>query len=413
MKKNILAIAIASVVATPVAFANAPTVYGQFNMALEDVSKRGNDVTHRNSRVGIKGSEDLGNGLKAIYQAEGTIGNGTNFSGNDFGFDRNTFAGLSGGFGTVVMGRHDTPLRMIQPNDGFADSLVGGNNTSNFTGLNSNGNVVGGNTRLQSAGNVNANGIGSGSGEHRLNNVLAYISPSFNGIQFAVAGSSNTNVANGALNNRNANTLINNTVVGLPNTTTDVITSSIANAYSASLTYGSKSEGLFAGLGMTHVGEAQKGLKNEQTNLRAVVQWNKNGLLLNAMYNELQLGSGTDRVDATGTIFNRNFQEGQVITLGAAYKFGAFTPRAKVAMVSYKNAFDEVARKLTATDWSKDSMSVALGLDYSLGKNTKVYAEYAVLDKNNRAMTTNAQSLLQANKRTDTTAVSVGFFHKF
>jgi predicted porin len=80
MKKNIIALAIASAVAAPVAFADAPTVYGKVNMAIDSTdveaanstvdADSGTQVNSRASRVGIKGSEDLGNGLKAIYKLE-------------------------------------------------------------------------------------------------------------------------------------------------------------------------------------------------------------------------------------------------------------------------------------------------------------------------------------------------------
>lgn len=422
MKKNILAIAIASAVATPVAFANAPTVYGQFNMALEDITHQGNNVVHRNSRVGIKGSEDLGNGLKAVYQAEGTLANsnrrgafgasnGINGATN-FSFDRNTFVGLAGGFGTVVMGRHDTPLRMIQPSDGFVDAILAGNNRGAFTGLTLS---ALGNQTLMTSGGVNATADGSASGEDRLDNVLAYISPSFNGVQFAVAASSAAIGTDGSANNA-AGAVVTNSENGIV-TTRSSRESSIANIYSGSLSYGSKSEGIYAAVAMTHVGETVRGLKNERNNTRATVQWNKNGLLLNAMYNNLDVGSGTNiqRVvngaAVAGSSYDRNFNKGQALTLGAAYKMGAFTPRAKIAIIEYKDKFSAAA---TGTDWNKNSTSMALGLDYSLGKNTNVYAEYAMLDKNNRAFSTREQTTTAGNtKRVDTSSFAVGMLHKF
>jgi predicted porin len=372
MKKNILAIAIASAVATPVAFANAPTVYGQFNMAVEFKNEEGNNVVHRNSRVGIKGSEDLGNGLKAVYQAEGTLANsGRNGAwSNTFAFDRNTFAGLAGGFGTVVMGRHDTPLRMIQPNDGFADSLLAGNNRSAFNGQDR-----------------------TMSGEDRLDNVLAYISPSFGGVQFAVAGSSATSGAK--------------RTAGTPaEQIDDTDRSSIAGAYSASLSYGSKKEGIYAAAAFTHVDETKLdgiSAKNKRENIRATVQWNKSGLLLNAMYNNLSLGKGSTDTYITD-VSAKDANEADSFTLGAAYKVGAFTPRAKVALISYKNSVTA-----DGVEWKKESVSLALGVDYALGKNTKVYAEYANLDKHNRSFTTTKKN----DERTDSNAFSVGFFHKF
>lgn len=346
MKKNILAIAIASATAAamtaPVASANAPTVYGQFNVAVEDVTDQGHNVVNRNSRVGIKGSQDLGNGLSAVYQFETTVNvQGGNTGNGGWGAQRNTFVGLGGGFGTVVMGRHDTPLRMIQPSDGFADSAYAGNNTGRFNGMNFNNN-------LPIIGGLNV------SGEHRLDNVVAYLSPSFNGVAFALAGTATPAAGEDG---------------------------SLANGYSASLTYGSKADGLFAGIATTQVTDNHAGhpqLNNKDVSfIRATLQYKLSGLTVNGMYNT---------VDNDGTI-------GSSYTLGGAYKMGQFTPRAKVSMVDYNDSD------------LKDATNFALGVDYSLGKSTRIYAEYVTLDKNNLAGT---QPL---NKSTD--AVSVGMVHRF
>jgi predicted porin len=52
-------------------------VYGRLNVALEHVDNGGSfsqtRETNNRSVLGFRGSEDLGNGLKAIFQVEGTI----------------------------------------------------------------------------------------------------------------------------------------------------------------------------------------------------------------------------------------------------------------------------------------------------------------------------------------------------
>ena len=58
-----------------------------------------------NSRLGFRGTEDLGGGLKAIFQLEGTV---SVDSGATTLFSRNTYVGLDGGFGTVKLGLLDT-----------------------------------------------------------------------------------------------------------------------------------------------------------------------------------------------------------------------------------------------------------------------------------------------------------------
>ena len=149
MQKKIIALAIAAAISAP-AFADTSnvTVYGQVNMsydmmtpgttALGVASQKVNRIGSNTSRLGLKGSEDLGDGLAAIWQIEMQVdpGQGTApaaNSANTLG-GRNTFGGLkSEGFGTVVLGRHDTPYKIATRaldvfGDGIADNrmLVGG-----------------------------------------------------------------------------------------------------------------------------------------------------------------------------------------------------------------------------------------------------------------------------------------------
>lgn len=111
----------------------------------------------RANRVGVKGSEDLGNGLKAIYQFEMgfNLGDDNIPGGNNGSFSvRNSFVGLAGGFGTFLVGRHDTPYKISTGKlDMFADTMADYNGTVGFEDL-------------------------------RVDNAIAYISPSFSGFQF-------------------------------------------------------------------------------------------------------------------------------------------------------------------------------------------------------------------------------------
>ena len=74
------------------------------------------------------------------------------------GFGRNTFIGLKGDWGTVLLGKHDTPLKLVgRAVDLFGDTMADSRNV-----------------------------MGGGS-DTRANNVVAYISPSFSGFSFAAA----------------------------------------------------------------------------------------------------------------------------------------------------------------------------------------------------------------------------------
>lgn len=95
--------------------AQAVTVYGAIGLDViyaSGVAKAGggsgsvikiDDNAIVNSRIGIKGGEDLGGGLKAIFDLESSVAPDTGSARSAF-WNRNAFVGLSGGFGTVKVG---------------------------------------------------------------------------------------------------------------------------------------------------------------------------------------------------------------------------------------------------------------------------------------------------------------------
>ncbi|WP_188152239.1 porin [Teredinibacter waterburyi] len=111
MNKKLLAALVAMSVATT---ANAETtIYGKVNVSWQSADEgEYNELELRNnaSRLGFKGTEDLGNGLTAIYQLE----TGVNFDDKGSFSKRNTFIGLKGNFGTVRAGYFDTPTKSAQ-----------------------------------------------------------------------------------------------------------------------------------------------------------------------------------------------------------------------------------------------------------------------------------------------------------
>lgn len=128
--KKILAIAIASAFAAP-AFAATSNVdvYGFMHVAIEDTNVDNSDiaVVDRVSRIGFKGTEDLGGGMAAVWQIEsalGSTGTGGLVGGSTWG-GRDTFVGLKGGFGTVLLGRNNTPYKNSTGKlDLFADTAA-------------------------------------------------------------------------------------------------------------------------------------------------------------------------------------------------------------------------------------------------------------------------------------------------
>ncbi|MFT7776903.1 porin [Roseateles sp.] len=108
MKKIALVAALAATAAAP-AFAQSVTLWGRLNTSIESQkigsADRKSVVQNNGSRLGLKGTEDLGGGLKAGFNLEhglnsdtGAATEGTNF------WNRQASVELSGSFGTVRLG---------------------------------------------------------------------------------------------------------------------------------------------------------------------------------------------------------------------------------------------------------------------------------------------------------------------
>lgn len=119
MQKRIIALAIAGTLMAPAAIAQTPnpvTLYGLVFGTLEWVEAKGRTpvasrtrVEDNSSRFGIRGTEDLGGGLKAFFQLE----TGFRIDSNNTTFAaRNSAVGLQGGFGSFLMGRWDSPYKV-------------------------------------------------------------------------------------------------------------------------------------------------------------------------------------------------------------------------------------------------------------------------------------------------------------
>ena len=168
MQKKIIALAIAAALTAPaLAFADA-TVYGVADLSIDRVNNGASTATNgittnqlvsNASRVGVKGSEDLGGGMSVVYQMEGTVGMDTGATTPGQLFDRDTFLGLASAAGTGIVGRHDTPYKMATRKlDLFADSAAD-NRKPMGNGL-----------------------MGNGLQDARLSNVIAYVSPNLGGL---------------------------------------------------------------------------------------------------------------------------------------------------------------------------------------------------------------------------------------
>ena len=133
MKKSLVALAVLGSFAGFASAATSVTLYGQIEVGYQDLTGKGNfdlgatptsksealaqekfnskvsQYPRRTDRIGVKGEEDLGNGLAATFQLEGNIA-------GDVGtanlFNRESTVGLKGAFGHVRVGRSRSQMDM-------------------------------------------------------------------------------------------------------------------------------------------------------------------------------------------------------------------------------------------------------------------------------------------------------------
>src|SRR5690349_5980000 len=126
MNKKLMALAVAGALGAPaVALAQEVQIYGRANVGVDTYSATGataagSDVKSRTrvfdqgSRLGFRGTEDLGGGLKTIWQIESGVNIDTGSANGQSGAantstgtlaTRDSYAGLEGGFGRVQFGR--------------------------------------------------------------------------------------------------------------------------------------------------------------------------------------------------------------------------------------------------------------------------------------------------------------------
>ena len=116
MKKSLIALAVLAASGAAMAQSSV-TLFGIVDTAVgyvDNANAAGDSVYglstsgNATSRLGFRGVEDLGGGLKAGFWLEGEVF-GDNGNANGFNFQRRSTVSLMGGFGEVRMGRELTP----------------------------------------------------------------------------------------------------------------------------------------------------------------------------------------------------------------------------------------------------------------------------------------------------------------
>lgn len=131
MKKSLVALAVMGAFAGAASAQSSVTLYGivDVNYQMTDPKRDGAQSTsgingghQAGNRWGVRGSEALGGGLNAVFALESgfDIDRGTSAQGGRL-FGRQAWAGLSGGFGTIVAGRVATFSSGTGSYDMFSD----------------------------------------------------------------------------------------------------------------------------------------------------------------------------------------------------------------------------------------------------------------------------------------------------
>ena len=360
MKKSLVALSVAAISTAAVAQSNV-TIYG-----VADVSAQGTSLsTHvgqnsnpsgtafnlkaNDSSIGFKGTEDLGNGLKALFQAEsyvnltGGSAMATN-NGNLFGSMKDSYVGLSNKYGTVLGGYLSTPYRAtvnsfdVFPGD-RSDSVIE--------------NVIGKQRFGYRSAGLNSTGYIQADSTVRAT-ALAYAMPTLYGFDGSIAYTGSNN--NGG-NNQTTNQ------VGLNNQTTVNLQNALAMNLGWS-GYGVAIKGAFSQAKVNATVEdgflASNTPYNGYTSYLVGAQYTGlPGLKAGVLYNRNSLG--TNGEGNLGAMKGSNNQ----VWAGASYRFGNNEPRVSYVSTSDTSGIQNIGQD-GGTQWN-------LGWGYYLSKRTQVY----------------------------------------
>ncbi|SFC56054.1 porin [Massilia yuzhufengensis] len=116
------------------------TIYGVMDaaVAVEDTDAPGEDRrtvinsgNQSSSRIGFRGTEELGNGLKAMFNIEAGVALDTGAADSAL-FGRRAVVGLQGNFGTVTVGREYSPIAAVAAATDILGQGMFGSNLSAF-----------------------------------------------------------------------------------------------------------------------------------------------------------------------------------------------------------------------------------------------------------------------------------------
>ncbi|OQS33550.1 porin [Chromobacterium haemolyticum] len=361
MKKSLIALMVATLPAA--AFADV-TVFGTIKGGVEYVdSSKGTKQTNIDdlgSRIGFKGNEDLGNGLKAIWQVETGFGiDGQSRTGDSSGTfaSRESFVGLSSNFGTFRLGHlanyGESDMAQVNPWESSSNALQ-----------------------------LNAFTRGDG----YVKNAVRFDTPEFAGFKAAfLYGTKEDKRGFDASGNPN------------------VVQNTDRETYNLGLSY--ENSGFFGKYQFIHESPIVAGLNlSSKANNKHRIEagYNANNIFV-------ALGYRNDKGDFSVTPFsflsdssavNNSKYESQEYALTAGYQIGAFMPK-----FTYAQSKDYKVDGVKKDD--SGYKQYLLGVDYSLSKRTVIGAQYGEIKADSAFLKSNS------NNTDKIKAFGLNVVHKF
>lgn len=401
MKIKLLSAVIAATAVTSAtqALAGFPTVYGKVNLTLNKYSleKLGNPTTgaavatgaavideldnwsleSNASRIGIKGDYDIHADLKAIYKLEYGIDvdNGTNANGREF-TQRNIYGGFqSNTWGTLIAGKNDTPLKLIQTN------TVTQTDIDRFNDL-----------PLADIGTYLV-------GENRADNVIQYASPIlFEGLEISIAAiqieetgvRQNTSTTAGSTTNPANSNVISQSDNGFASGKSIALTYGRSNWYAA-VAYDNNVASTDT---VRAIGEITLGPVKVGAIYQTAEQHDKVDTIgpFSTFIGSGGAPNGISEWDGTTTIAAPAFKEQDAYIVNAQWKIsGPWTAKAQYAQSETTPQKESLATGVQYKDVKLKG--VAVGIDYKLNDNAKLFTYYASVDTegDNRVSTQSTQ----------------------
>ena len=316
------------------------------------------------SRLGFRGTEDLGAGLKAKFalEAEFLADNGSQASTAEALFARESSVGLEGSFGEVKLGRvNQFGYALLAKFDGFGGNNVGG-------------------------------AVATGQRQARSENTVQYVTPKFNGIQAGIQTGTRTSSTTATYGEVAGETDGNRT-----------------NSYFVSYDQGPLELAYVYSDERDVAGEKYRDFNTAFARYNFGVARVVLGYVQQNIDRKVASASTTQASNTSSTTFSAtDARETQKLFLGVNVPMGKTTLNAQVEQIEY-TLENGATRKPTV---------YTLGANYAFSKRTTAYAIYAKANQDNGS----AQDLVDSGKwsgfngsiaNKDKSAYTVGIRHTF